>query len=80
MTKKHTQKPALKAATPVARKPNLILFGIDSLRTDHMSLFGYDRLTTPHIAKFAAQGAAFSRCFSPSWVASSASRPLASTT
>ena len=66
-TKKATAKPARKSAAPAAaRKPNLILFGIDSLRTDHMSLFGYDRLTTPHIAKFVEQGAAFSHCFSPS--------------
>jgi len=49
-----------------ARKPNLILFGIDSLRPDHMSLYGYNRLTTPHIAKFVANGAAFSNTFSPS--------------
>ena len=64
--KKTAPKPVRKPAAPAARKPNLILFGIDSLRTDHMSLFGYDRLTTPHIAKFAGQGAAFSHCFSPS--------------
>lgn len=41
-------------------KPNLILFGIDSLRADHMSLYGYSRLTTPHIDKFAA-GELFSK-------------------
>ena len=64
--KKTAAKPARKAAAPAPRKPNLILFGIDSLRTDHMSLFGYDKLTTPHIAKFVTQGAAFSHCFSPS--------------
>ncbi|MDI6829332.1 MAG: sulfatase [Armatimonadota bacterium] len=46
-------------------KPNLILFGIDSLRADHMSLYGYSRLTTPHIDKFAAGGAVFEKCFSP---------------
>ena len=27
--------------------PNILFFGIDSLRSDHMSLYGYDRLTTP---------------------------------
>lgn len=47
------------------RKPNLILFGIDSLRSDHMSLYGYDRLTTPHIDKYAAGGTVFERQFSP---------------
>lgn len=50
----------------MAKKPNLILFGIDSLRADHMSLYGYSRLTTPHIDKFAANGAVFNNCFSPS--------------
>lgn len=48
------------------RKPNLILFGIDSLRPDHMSLYGYHRLTTPHIDKYVRQGAVFSNTFSPS--------------
>lgn len=50
----------------MAKKPNLILFGIDSLRADHMSLYGYHRLTTPHIDKLAADGAVFERCYSPS--------------
>jgi arylsulfatase A-like enzyme len=49
----------------MARKPNLILFGIDSLRPDHMSLYGYERLTTPHISKFAAGGCVFEQAFSP---------------
>lgn len=48
------------------KRPNLILFGIDSLRTDHMSLYGYPRLTTPHMDKLAAGGAVFENCFSPS--------------
>jgi arylsulfatase A-like enzyme len=48
------------------RRPNLILFGMDSLRSDHMSLYGYPRLTTPHIDKFVSRGAAFANCFSPS--------------
>ena len=48
------------------KRPNLLLLGIDSLRADHMSLYGYRRLTTPHIDKFAAQGAVFENCFSPS--------------
>lgn len=47
------------------KKPNLILFGIDSLRADHMSLYGYHRLTTPHMDKFAAGGAVFENAFSP---------------
>jgi len=48
------------------RKPNLILFGIDSLRRDHMSLYGYHRLTTPHLAEYARGGVTFDNLFSPS--------------
>ena len=47
------------------KKPNLILFGIDSLRKDHMSLYGYPRLTTPHIDRLASQGCVFENAFSP---------------
>lgn len=47
------------------RKPNIVLFGIDSLRADHMSLHGYHRLTTPHIEKFAQDGTVFERNYSP---------------
>jgi arylsulfatase A-like enzyme len=49
----------------MARKPNLILIGIDSLRADHMSLYGYPRLTTPHMDKYAARGTVFENAFSP---------------
>ena len=45
-------------------KQNLILFGIDSLWSDHMSCYGYNRLTTPHIDKFATQGVLFENTFS----------------
>ena len=48
------------------KKPNLILFGIDSLRRDHMSLYGYERLTTPHIDRYAQGGTVFEGLFSPS--------------
>ena len=47
------------------KQPNLILFGIDSLRRDHMSLHGYSRLTTPHIDAYAAGGTVFESTFSP---------------
>ena len=48
------------------KRPNLLLFGIDSLRMDHMSLHGYHRLTTPHIDRLAAGGCVFENAFSPS--------------
>lgn len=46
------------------RPPNIVLFGIDSLRADHMSCYGYPRLTTPHIDRFATQGSLFERTYS----------------
>ncbi len=48
------------------KKPNILLFGIDSLRSDHMSLYGYERLTTPHIDKYIEEGVVFENMFSPS--------------
>src|SRR5665647_3260103 len=48
------------------KKPNLLFFGIDSLRRDHMSSHGYHRLTTPHLDRIAAEGVLFEQHFSPS--------------
>ena len=48
------------------RRQNIVLFGIDSIRADHMSLYGYHRLTTPHIDRFAQDGTVFEQNFSPS--------------
>jgi len=47
------------------RKPNILLFGIDSQRADHMSVYGYPRNTTPHISKFAEGATVFENAFSP---------------
>ena len=40
----------------MSKKPNLLFFGIDSLRRNHMSHYGYGRLTTPHISEYAKGG------------------------
>lgn len=50
----------------MGKKPNLLFFGIDSLRADHMSLYGYGRETSPHIDRYAKDGVVFENCFSPS--------------
>ena len=50
----------------MGKKLNLLFFGIDSLRRDHMSLYGYNKLTTPHIDKYLEDGIVFENCFSPS--------------
>ena len=47
------------------KKTNLILFGIDSLRADHMSCYGYHHQTTPHIDKFSESGTLFEQNYSP---------------
>jgi len=46
-------------------KMNLVIFGIDSLRADHMSCYGYHRLTTPHMDKVADEGVLFENAYSP---------------
>ena len=46
------------------KKPNIVLFGIDSLRADHLSCYGYPRLTTPHLDRFARGGTLFEKTFS----------------
>jgi len=46
------------------KKPNILLFGIDSQRADHMSVYGYGRNTTPHISRFAEGATLFENCFS----------------
>ena len=46
--------------------PNILFFGIDSLRRDRMSLYGYPKLTTPHIDAFLAEDSiVFDNMFSP---------------
>jgi arylsulfatase A-like enzyme len=47
-----------------SRPMNLLIFGIDSLRADHMSCYGYPRLTTPHSDRLASQGVLFDNCYS----------------
>jgi arylsulfatase A-like enzyme len=46
------------------RKPNIVLFAIDSIRADHMSCYGYPRLTTPYMDRFAQGGTLFERTYS----------------
>ncbi len=49
----------------MAKRPNIVLFGVDSLLADHMSCYGYKHQTTPHIDKFAEGGTLFERLYSP---------------
>ena len=49
----------------MARHPNIVLMGIDSLLATHMSCYEYHHLTTPHIDRFAQGGTLFERTYSP---------------
>ncbi len=44
-----------------ARRPNVILYVIDTLRADHLGAYGYERPTSPHIDAFAREAVVFSR-------------------
>jgi len=41
------------------KRPNVLIYLIDTLRADHMSAYGYDKLTTPNIEAFAERGVVF---------------------
>ncbi len=47
-----------------AKKPNILLIGIDSLLSTHMSCYGYDRQTTPYMDAFAKSGCLFENTIS----------------
>ena len=49
----------------MAKQPNILLFGIDSLLATHMSCYGYFRHTTPHIDRFAEGGTLFEKTYCP---------------
>ena len=49
----------------MAKQPNIVLMGVDSLLATHMSCYGYHRLTSPHIDRFAEGGTLFEKTYSP---------------
>ncbi len=46
------------------KRPNILIIGIDSLLSTHMSCYGYSRQTTPYMDKFAESGVLFEQTFS----------------
>lgn len=48
----------------MAKQPNIVLMGIDSLLATHMSCYGYHRLTTPHMDRFAEGATLFEKTYS----------------
>lgn len=57
---------ALPRPPEAAKRLNVVIISIDSLRADHMGLYGYARDTTPNLDRFAAGAAVFDRYFSTS--------------
>jgi arylsulfatase A-like enzyme len=48
------------------RKPhNLVLFTLDTTRTDHLSVYGYRLKTTPNIDRIASEGIRFQEVYAP---------------
>jgi len=48
------------AAAP-GRRPNVLVFLVDTLRADHLSAYGYSRATSPQFDRLVAEGALFTR-------------------
>ncbi|MGH9695401.1 MAG: sulfatase-like hydrolase/transferase, partial [Bryobacteraceae bacterium] len=44
------------------RRPNVLIYTIDTLRADHASVYGYGRDTTPFLKKLGASGIVFNDC------------------
>jgi arylsulfatase A-like enzyme len=49
-----------------ARRPNLILISIDTLRADHLGMYGYDKPTSPRLDELAAGGTTFLNAYAHS--------------
>lgn len=49
------------ANTETIRRPNILVYLIDTLRADHMSLYGYSRPTTPRIDAFGQDAIVFTQ-------------------
>lgn len=60
----------LGCAPQVARKPNVVVILIDTLRPDHLPFHGYATNTAPFLSELSAGGATFQRAWSSSsWTA-----------
>lgn len=53
-------------AEPPARRPNVVVYLVDTLRADHLGCYGYPRPTTPHIDAFASSALLFRRAVAQS--------------
>ncbi|MEO8195714.1 MAG: sulfatase [Thermoanaerobaculia bacterium] len=51
--------PPTPAAAVAGKRPNLIIYLVDTLRADHLGCYGYPRPTSPRIDRFAAEAVLF---------------------
>lgn len=66
--------------TPNNKKPNVLIFLVDTLRPDRLSAYGYDRLTSPHIDTFAENAVRYTNAVAQStWTRPSVASILTST-
>ncbi len=56
--------PTVKSTAPEqpARRPNVVLISLDTVRPDHLGCYGYSKPTSPNIDGLAAQGVVFTNC------------------
>ncbi len=51
---------------PMERRPNLLVYLVDTLRADRLGCYGYARPTSPHLDAFAKEAIVFERAFAQS--------------
>ena len=67
-------------ATPVAGRPNVLVYLVDTLRQDHLGVYGYDRPTSPNLDEFAKDAVTLTGLVpSSSWTRPSVASLLTST-
>ncbi|MCD6083299.1 sulfatase-like hydrolase/transferase, partial [Candidatus Aerophobetes bacterium] len=47
------------------KKPNILIFVMDTQRVDNLGCYGYDKQTTPNIDKIAEEGTVFLNNITP---------------
>jgi arylsulfatase A-like enzyme len=57
--------PAEASAYSDARRPNIVLITLDTVRADHLSAYGYHRPTTPNLDRLATLGVLFENAVAP---------------
>lgn len=61
---------ALAPPRPVARRPDIVLIVIDTLRRDRLPFYGYEGATAPFLSRLAERGSVFENAYSTSaWTA-----------